>query len=184
MTHGCQHRRNNEGGPSKDKQSTFVLTLTTTSSPFLSFTRCPNDLAPFTKMVLRSTIVFFLLTSLAQMVAGQNIVYDAEHNATTIIGTWSSGSRNVQTGPVCRIPCVLSATSLTVCRNSQTQQSGRLPILTPRVSLIHCMIFLRFAPPGRLTFNLSDNDGTYEVARYRFVSNGASARAHSVYFDC
>ncbi|KAJ7581222.1 ROT1 protein [Mycena floridula] len=34
----------------------------------------------------------------ASSVLAQDIIFDAEHNATTIIGTWSSGSQAVQTG--------------------------------------------------------------------------------------
>jgi len=46
----------------------------------------------------------FLLTpllalALASTALAQDIVYDATHNATNIIGTWSSGSRAVRTGP-------------------------------------------------------------------------------------
>lgn len=39
-----------------------------------------------------------MLASLAPVVYSQ-IVYNAIHNATTIVGTWSSGSKAVQTGP-------------------------------------------------------------------------------------
>jgi len=39
-----------------------------------------------------------LVLSLAPVVISQDIVYDSIHNATTIVGTWSSGSRNVVTG--------------------------------------------------------------------------------------
>jgi hypothetical protein len=40
-----------------------------------------------------------LLLLLATSARGQT-VYDAAHNVTAITGTWSSGSRNVITGPV------------------------------------------------------------------------------------
>jgi len=33
------------------------------------------------------------------MTLAQDIVYDTAHNATSIVGTWSTGSKNVQTGP-------------------------------------------------------------------------------------
>jgi len=39
-----------------------------------------------------------LLVFLATGSRAQDIVYDAEHNATTIVGTWSSGSKAVKTG--------------------------------------------------------------------------------------
>ncbi|KAG9308512.1 chaperone for protein-folding within the ER, fungal-domain-containing protein [Chiua virens] len=45
----------------------------------------------------------FVLSLLSLLLAipalGQTIVYDSQHNVTTIIGTWSSGSQNVVTGP-------------------------------------------------------------------------------------
>ncbi|KAI0311402.1 chaperone for protein-folding within the ER, fungal-domain-containing protein [Amylostereum chailletii] len=34
----------------------------------------------------------------AASVMAQDIVYDAEHNATVIVGSWASGSKNVKTG--------------------------------------------------------------------------------------
>ncbi|KAF8635882.1 hypothetical protein AX15_000063 [Amanita polypyramis BW_CC] len=44
-------------------------------------------------------IFTYLLTLLlASLVYAQNIVYDAVHNATSIVGTWSSGSKTVMTG--------------------------------------------------------------------------------------
>ena len=57
-------------------------------------------------MLIVTTLVSVLLSAipaLAQDGGSQTpIVYDAEHNATTIIGTWSSGSRKVLTGEVSR----------------------------------------------------------------------------------
>ena len=43
-----------------------------------------------------------MLAALPSAVLGQDpqIVFDAEHNRTSIVGTWASGSRQVQTGPV------------------------------------------------------------------------------------
>jgi len=40
-----------------------------------------------------------LALALASSSLAQDIVYDAIHNATTIVGTWSSGSQAVVTGP-------------------------------------------------------------------------------------
>jgi len=40
----------------------------------------------------------FLLVSLLPSTFGQDIIYDPEHNATGITGTWSSGSQQVSTG--------------------------------------------------------------------------------------
>jgi len=44
-------------------------------------------------------LVLAALAPFTQAQFDQPIVYDAEHNATSIVGTWSSGSRAVQTGP-------------------------------------------------------------------------------------
>jgi hypothetical protein len=43
---------------------------------------------------------FLTTLVLASTSWAQDIVYDAEHNATGIVGTWSSGSRAVRTGLV------------------------------------------------------------------------------------
>ncbi|PPQ63597.1 hypothetical protein CVT24_004457 [Panaeolus cyanescens] len=93
-------------------------------------------------MKVTSTLTI-LLASLVQTVLSQDdggpIQYDAIHNATTIIGTWSSGSQSVVTG------------------------AG-------------------FADPVKVTFNYPRNTGVsysftddmhYEIARYRFKSNGS-----------
>lgn len=56
-------------------------------------------------MILTSLLTVVLAT-LAAMVSAQvddtqgPIKFDDTHNVTTIYGTWSSGSKNVQTGPV------------------------------------------------------------------------------------
>ncbi|KAG6909279.1 hypothetical protein DXG01_001223 [Tephrocybe rancida] len=42
--------------------------------------------------------ICLVLASLAPSAYSQDIIYNAEHNATTIVGTWSSGSKNVMTG--------------------------------------------------------------------------------------
>ncbi|KAF8133318.1 chaperone for protein-folding within the ER, fungal-domain-containing protein [Boletus edulis] len=49
-----------------------------------------------------------LFLFLAAPVFGQDIVYNAGHNVTTIIGTWSSGSQNVVTGSNFARPANLS----------------------------------------------------------------------------
>ncbi|RDB14919.1 Protein rot1 [Hypsizygus marmoreus] len=43
-------------------------------------------------------LVCLVLASFTPAVFSQDIRYDAEHNATSIVGTWSSGSRAVLTG--------------------------------------------------------------------------------------
>lgn len=51
-------------------------------------------------MIFFTPFVALVLASLAPAVIAQDIVYDVAHNATSIVGTWSSGSRAVVTGPV------------------------------------------------------------------------------------
>jgi len=50
------------------------------------------------KMILSHLLPPFLALLFAAPALSQNIVYDAEHNATVITGTWSSGSQAVKTG--------------------------------------------------------------------------------------
>jgi hypothetical protein len=52
-------------------------------------------------MLIITTLVSVLLTAIPAL--AQDIEFDAEHNATTIYGTWSSGSRKVLTGEVSRL---------------------------------------------------------------------------------
>lgn len=52
-------------------------------------------------MILPLPALFTLALALLTRVQGQDIVFDAEHNATNIVGTWSSGSQAVMTGSVC-----------------------------------------------------------------------------------
>ena len=44
------------------------------------------------------------LVALAAVANAQDIKFDSEHNATTIIGSWASGSKNVTTGSVRHCP--------------------------------------------------------------------------------
>ena len=53
-------------------------------------------------------VVSLLLASFAPVAFSQDIQYDLAHNATSIVGTWSSGSRAVQTGPGFANPANLS----------------------------------------------------------------------------
>ncbi|KAF8657327.1 hypothetical protein AX16_002249 [Volvariella volvacea WC 439] len=94
--------------------------------------------------MILSSILGLVLVALApfthaQLDPDEVIVYDAIHNATPIVGTWSSGSRAVSTG------------------------SG-------------------FANPARMSFTYPlntgisysfDEEGNYEIARYRFIGNGS-----------
>jgi hypothetical protein len=93
-------------------------------------------------MILTS-LLMVMLASMARISNAQDqfgpIVYDSTHNATTIYGTWSSGSKGVTTGAT-------------------------------------------FANPANMSFNYPKTtgisysftiDGFYEIARYRFNSNGS-----------
>jgi len=48
--------------------------------------------------MILSPLIYLVLASLAPLAYSQNINYDLAHNATSLSGTWSSGSRNVMTG--------------------------------------------------------------------------------------
>jgi hypothetical protein len=56
----------------------------------------PTDMfvAPLWRRLLTLVVVAYYTR------AQQTIIYDQTHNYTTIVGTWSSGSMNVRTGPV------------------------------------------------------------------------------------
>ncbi|KAF8725317.1 ATP phosphoribosyltransferase, partial [Rhizoctonia solani] len=80
------------------KRKLFVSSAPPPSSP------CP--LSPSTLPSLLPSLKFnmkwsaLVATAVAPLVAlAQDIVYDAIHNATSIQGTWSSGSQHVRTGP-------------------------------------------------------------------------------------
>ncbi|TFK74723.1 hypothetical protein BDN72DRAFT_628457 [Pluteus cervinus] len=49
--------------------------------------------------MILSPLLCLVLAFLAPLINAQAIVYDAIHNATSLVGTWSSGSRAVSTGP-------------------------------------------------------------------------------------
>lgn len=84
-------------------------------------------------------LVALALASFSQQVVAQDqIVFDAIHNATSIVGTWASGSKAVLTGPGFANP---------------SNQSFTYP------------------PVTGVSFSFSE-DGWYEIARYRFNSNG------------
>jgi len=84
-------------------------------------------------------LIGLLLASLAPSVYSQDIRYDAEHNATSIVGTWSSGSKAVQTGPGFANPANFSFT---------------------------------YPPTTGISYSF-DDEGHYELARYRMIGNGS-----------
>lgn len=63
-------------------------------------------------MILPTTTLALLAAYLVSPINAQGtpIVYDTEHNATSIIGTWSSGSQAVVTGPGFANPAALTFT--------------------------------------------------------------------------
>jgi len=79
-----------------------------------------------------------LTISLASTSSAQT-VYDETHNATTIVGTWSTGSQHVITGPGFANPANQSFT---------------------------------YPPTTGVSYSFS-SDMFYEIARYRFKSNGS-----------
>jgi len=63
--------------------------------------------------MILTPLIGLVLAALAPFTHAQSnepILYDAEHNATSIVGTWSSGSRAVQTGPGFANPANLTFT--------------------------------------------------------------------------
>lgn len=80
--------------------------------------------------MILTPLLTVVLASLAQLTVAQlddqgPIVFDAEHNATSIVGTWSSGSQAVSTGPVSRAaqPAAHKTHGFLVARISVIQQS-------------------------------------------------------------
>lgn len=62
-------------------------------------------------MILSSLLSAVVLASVAHQAVAQDdtqgpIQYDLAHNATSIIGTWSTGSKAVVTGPVRHKPLI------------------------------------------------------------------------------
>ena len=121
------------------------------------------------------------LASLAQLVSAQDdtqgpIVFDAIHNATTIYGTWSTGSRAVSTGPVGGGPSHQRRAwmlTLVSARASLTPSSSHSSIRRTLVFHIHCEYPLSCHIQVVAHLFPSSRDGFYEIARYRFNSNGA-----------
>ena len=50
--------------------------------------------------MILTPLIGLVLAFLAPSAFSQDIQFDAQHNATSIIGTWSSGSKAVVTGAV------------------------------------------------------------------------------------
>lgn len=50
--------------------------------------------------MLTLSLVSLLFTALPVLGQGAQVVYDSTHNASSLTGTWSTGSGAVQTGPV------------------------------------------------------------------------------------
>lgn len=56
--------------------------------------------------MILTPLLGLVLAVLAPLAYSQDIKYDAPHNATSIIGTWSSGSKAVMTGAVSELGSV------------------------------------------------------------------------------
>jgi hypothetical protein len=67
--------------------------------------------------MILAPLLAFVLVPLASLVKAQDIIdfEDGIHNVTSIVGTWSSQSRSVMTGPVSRV-CLFPDTMLTSAR--------------------------------------------------------------------
>ena len=124
-------------------------------------------------MILASLFTL-VLASFIGPTSSQQIVYDAIHNATTIVGTWSSGAKNVLTGPVSFL-LVRSLLFDLFCvpgfRKScqyviHLSGNNRSLLLVVRLFCLFDIIRPMFCDC------FSTNDGFYEISRYRFNSNG------------
>ncbi|GLB38577.1 putative chaperone for protein-folding within the ER, fungal [Lyophyllum shimeji] len=58
--------------------------------------------------MILNPLLCLVLASFAPAAWSQDILYDLEHNATSIVGTWSSGSKNVVTGAAFANPANMS----------------------------------------------------------------------------
>lgn len=125
-------------------------------------------------MILTQFLTPLLALALASLPAqGQQIVYDAIHNATGISGTWSSGSKAVLTGavrgPYHMLNPVVANHVAGFCESSEPiiqlpQDHWSIVFIVSANDLDSAQALMRLA---------STDDGFYEIARYRFNGNGA-----------
>lgn len=138
-------------------------------------------------MLLSSLVASLLLAAVPAL--AQDIVYNAEHNVTSIAGTWTTGSRAVSTGSVRAIQyCALGPTD-SVCEYRASQTLLTSPSRTPRTLVFRtlCEYLHRLAAVTKmLRLFLSTDDGFYEVARYRFNGNGTRfvVSFHNILMGC
>jgi hypothetical protein len=161
-----------------DTLSTLVAQLNLCFLTLLSISKAINKQPDmFAAQLWRRLLTLVVLAYYAR--AQQTIIYDQAHNYTSIVGTWSSGSMNVQTGPVRCSPdlfgAIFNQETTPSCRDLPTQQICHLH--TPRLQayLILCEPAASFLAlvEGLTSLVISTEDMFYEVARYRFQSNGS-----------
>jgi hypothetical protein len=136
-------------------------------------------------MLLRSLSLF--LSASASVLAQTQIAYDSAHNTTSIGGTWSSGSRNVTTGPVgvFRSRFFFPTDALFISLSSMqtyvqpNTRSFSFPTNTG-VSFSLCVdtsLFVSLMSDTILRidsiFYSDESTGWFEVLRYRMTGNGA-----------
>lgn len=141
------------------------------------YSSCVTPLSCSPRLPHAMILSFLLLAALPAVLAqntGEPIVYDLQHNITSLVGTWSTGSMHVIPGPVYppaspRLRCADPHIGLCVSR--------RVALHLP-VNDWHRGVFVR--PPYRrsLATHLapphSSEDGYYEYAQYSFVSNATN----------
>ena len=139
-------------------------------------------------MILSSLLTLVLASFTGSTSA---IVFDSEHNYTSITGTWSSGSKNVMTGPVSLFLKKLGSTLF--CLTSMLQgfanplnQTFTYPSTTG-IAYSLCVSSLSLdSIEADVTWLFSTDDGFYEISRYRFTGNGAwhFNLLHLLVFSC
>ena len=82
------------------------------------------------------------LAVLAAVANAQDIKFDTEHNATTIIGSWASGSKNVTTGSVRHLstPSRPNIASLLAGKMPEHTTQNGWAKLFPKKRLLTCVI--------------------------------------------
>jgi hypothetical protein len=136
-------------------------------------------------MLLRSLSLF--LSASASVLAQTQVVYDSAHNTTSIGGTWSSGSRNVTTGPVgvFKSRLYFPVTPYSSLFNVDVRAAKHQNLLFPyeyrcllfivRRYLSVCLSNERHDIEDRFNLYSDESTGWFEVLRYRMTGNGAYA---------
>ena len=137
-------------------------------------------------MILASLLIVVLASLTGTASAQAQIVYDSIHNATSIVGTWSSGAQNVMTGPVSFLLQKSGSTSFIWPRVPGFRKSSQYVVHLPsnnRGLLLVVRVFVASFIYRLMFYDcFSTNDGFYEISRYRFNSNGVWKLQH--FLDC